>query len=141
VVDIPARYTPESRDLPTDEEIASWIETIIRLRDNAEYYERCSRGARARAQACHPDRLALLSRLLRPRRPRAGRDDMPATLPKLTLPLLKTPLQVRMRVILHRFVGKWTFVFRNGLFHFGPYSDQGCNDAWLRLGLDLVHLA
>ena len=39
--DIPARYTPETRDVPTAGEVAPWVETIIRLWDDAEYYERC----------------------------------------------------------------------------------------------------
>ncbi len=60
--DIPARYTPQTRDVPTAEEVAPWVETIIRLWDDAAYYERCSIAARQRAQAWHPDRLALLYR-------------------------------------------------------------------------------
>jgi glycosyltransferase involved in cell wall biosynthesis len=60
--DIPARYTPESRDLPTAEEVEPWVETIIRLWDDAAEYDQCSRAARERAQAWHPDRLAPLYR-------------------------------------------------------------------------------
>ncbi len=45
--DIPARYTPETREAPTAEEVAPWVETIIRLWDDAEYYEKCSRAARS----------------------------------------------------------------------------------------------
>ncbi len=55
---IPARYTPETRDLPTNEEVEPWVETIIRLWDDAAEYERWSRAARERAQQWHPDRLA-----------------------------------------------------------------------------------
>jgi glycosyltransferase involved in cell wall biosynthesis len=56
--DIPARFTPTTLEFPTDEEVAPWVETIIRLWDDAAYYEQSSRAARARAQAFHPDRLA-----------------------------------------------------------------------------------
>ena len=58
VFDIPARYTPETRDVPTAEEVEPWVETIIRLWDDAAEYERWSRAARERAQQWHPDRLA-----------------------------------------------------------------------------------
>ncbi len=60
--DIPARYTPETRDVPTAEEVAPWVDTIIRLWDDAAEYDRASRAARERAQAWHPDRLAPLYR-------------------------------------------------------------------------------
>ena len=56
--DIPANYTPETRDLPTAEEVEPWVETIIRLWDDAAEYERWSQAARERAQLWHPDRLA-----------------------------------------------------------------------------------
>ena len=52
--DIPARYTSETRDVPKAEEIEPWVETIIRLWDDAAYYEHWSRAARERAQAWHP---------------------------------------------------------------------------------------
>ena len=48
--------------MPTAEEVAPWVETIIRLWDDAAYYDRCSLAARQRAQAWHPDRLAPLYR-------------------------------------------------------------------------------
>ena len=56
--DIPAKYTPETHDLPTAEEVEPWVETIIRLWDDATEYERWSRAARERAQQWHPERLA-----------------------------------------------------------------------------------
>ncbi len=58
VIDIPARYTPETRDVPAAEEVAPWVETVIRLWDDAAEYDRWSRAARERAQRWHPDRLA-----------------------------------------------------------------------------------
>ena len=58
----PRAYTPETRDVPTAEEVAPWVETIIRLWDDAAEYDRWSRAARERAQAWHPDRLAPLYR-------------------------------------------------------------------------------
>jgi hypothetical protein len=60
--DIPAKYTPESREVPMAEEVAPWVETIIRLWDDAAEYERCSRAAREHAQQWHPDRLAPIYR-------------------------------------------------------------------------------
>ena len=56
--DIPARYTPETRDLPSAEEVEPWVETIIRLWDDPLHYARCSQAARTRAQQWRPERLA-----------------------------------------------------------------------------------
>ena len=75
--DIPAHYTPQTRVVPTAEEVAPWVETIIRLWDDAAYYDQCSRAARERAQAWHPDRLAPLyrdffSRIVRQTAPALG---------------------------------------------------------------------
>ena len=60
--DIPARYTPETREVPSAEEVAPWVEAIIRLWDDAAYYDHCSRAARERAEAWRPERLAPLYR-------------------------------------------------------------------------------
>jgi glycosyltransferase involved in cell wall biosynthesis len=60
--DIPARYTPETRDVPTAEEVAPWIEAIVRLWDDAEAYNRATVAARDRAKCWHPERLAPLYR-------------------------------------------------------------------------------
>ncbi len=60
--EIPAKYTSETRDVPTAEEVEPWVETIIRLWDDAAVYERWSRAARERAQQWHPDRLAPIYR-------------------------------------------------------------------------------
>ena len=60
--EIPAKYTPETRDVPTAEEVEPWVETIIRLWDDAAEYERWSQAARDRAQQWHPDRLAPIYR-------------------------------------------------------------------------------
>jgi glycosyltransferase involved in cell wall biosynthesis len=56
--EIPAKYTPETREVPPAEEVEPWVETIIRLWDDPAAYERCSRAACERAQQWHPDRLA-----------------------------------------------------------------------------------
>ena len=47
LLDIPAKYTPETRAMPGAEEVEPWAETIIRLWDDPTEYERCSRAARA----------------------------------------------------------------------------------------------
>jgi glycosyltransferase involved in cell wall biosynthesis len=55
--DIPERYTPESRLVPRPEEVAPWVETVIRLWDDAAFYEQESRGSVAAAEAWRPERL------------------------------------------------------------------------------------
>jgi glycosyltransferase involved in cell wall biosynthesis len=57
VFDIPARYTPQSRLVPTAEEVAPWVETVIRLWDDAAFYERERRRCLAAAEAWRPERL------------------------------------------------------------------------------------
>ena len=56
--DIPARYTPETREVPTVEEVEPWVETIVRLWDDAAECERWSHAARERAGRWRPERLA-----------------------------------------------------------------------------------
>ncbi len=55
--DIPDRYTPQTRDVPTATEVAPWVEAIIRLWDDAAFYEAECRRARAAAVAWRPERL------------------------------------------------------------------------------------
>jgi glycosyltransferase involved in cell wall biosynthesis len=56
--DIPACYRPETRIVPTAAEVEPWVETIIRLWDDAAYYERWSDAARVHAERWRPERLA-----------------------------------------------------------------------------------
>jgi glycosyltransferase involved in cell wall biosynthesis len=58
VFNVPARYTPESRIVPTAEEARPWVETIIRLWDGAAFYEKERQRCLAAAQAWRPERLA-----------------------------------------------------------------------------------
>ncbi|MBA3316090.1 MAG: glycosyltransferase [Planctomycetaceae bacterium] len=60
--EIPARYTPQTRDIPTAEEVEPWIETIIRLWDDPQEYAAACDRARNHAQRWHPDRLAPIYR-------------------------------------------------------------------------------
>jgi glycosyltransferase involved in cell wall biosynthesis len=60
--DVPVCYTPESRTSPTAEEVEPWVETIVRLWDDAAWYDRWSHAARERARLWHPDRLAPIYR-------------------------------------------------------------------------------
>ncbi len=60
--DIPAKYTPGSREIPSAEEVEPWVQTIIRLWDDAAQYEGCSRAAQERAKRWRPDRLAPIYR-------------------------------------------------------------------------------
>jgi glycosyltransferase involved in cell wall biosynthesis len=55
--DIPARYTPRTRTVPTAEEVSPWVETIIRLWDDATLYDRASLSARIHAEQWRPERL------------------------------------------------------------------------------------
>ena len=59
---IPAKYTPDTRDVPTAEDVEPRVETIVRLWDDAAAYERWSQAARERARHWHPDRLAPIYR-------------------------------------------------------------------------------
>jgi glycosyltransferase involved in cell wall biosynthesis len=58
--DIPGHYTPESRLVPTTEEVAPWVDTVIRLWDDAEAYEAERRRCRTAAEAWRPERLGPL---------------------------------------------------------------------------------
>jgi hypothetical protein len=53
--DVPAEYTAKSRKVPTAEEVAPWIQTIIRLWDDQPYYEAESARALAASRRFHPD--------------------------------------------------------------------------------------
>ena len=55
---IPARYTPKTRDLPTAEEVAPWVETIIRVWDDPAEYERRRSAALARSRRWTAESLA-----------------------------------------------------------------------------------
>jgi glycosyltransferase involved in cell wall biosynthesis len=55
--DVPARYTSELRLVPTAEEIAPWVDTIIRLWDDEKFYEQERRRCLAAAEAWRPERL------------------------------------------------------------------------------------
>jgi len=57
VFDVSDRYMPESRVVPSPEEVRPWIETIVRLWDDPNYYDAASRRCRERAQAWRPERL------------------------------------------------------------------------------------
>ena len=55
--DIPARYTTETRAIPTEAEVAPWVEAIIRLWDDPSWYAQWSQAARDRGRLSHPDHL------------------------------------------------------------------------------------
>jgi glycosyltransferase involved in cell wall biosynthesis/GT2 family glycosyltransferase len=58
--DIPDQYTPETRLVPATDEVEPWIETIIRLWDDASFYEQASRAAKQEALRWHPDRIVAI---------------------------------------------------------------------------------
>ena len=55
--DVPDRYTPETRLIPTADEVASWVETLIRLWDNPAFYATHQTRCRAAALEWRPERL------------------------------------------------------------------------------------
>jgi hypothetical protein len=55
--DIPQRYTPQTRLVPTAEVVGPWIDTILRLWDDAAFYEQERRRCLAAAEAWKPERL------------------------------------------------------------------------------------
>jgi glycosyltransferase involved in cell wall biosynthesis len=54
---LPERLTPESRILPTAEEVEPWVEAIIHLWDDPAWYQEQSNRARNQAERWRPDRL------------------------------------------------------------------------------------
>ncbi len=62
LLDIPAKYTPESRELPSAEEVAPWIETIIRLWDDDAFYAAAVDRAQQHAERWRPEVLGPIYR-------------------------------------------------------------------------------
>jgi glycosyltransferase involved in cell wall biosynthesis len=60
--DIPECYTPETRLVPTPQEVEPWVDTTIRLWDDKEFYAQATERARERAECWKPERLAPLYR-------------------------------------------------------------------------------
>jgi glycosyltransferase involved in cell wall biosynthesis len=57
LLEIPDRYTAETRIPPTVEEVEPWVETILRLWDDREHYEHWSRKASNRSRLWQPEQL------------------------------------------------------------------------------------
>jgi glycosyltransferase involved in cell wall biosynthesis len=57
MIEIPVGYTPETRELPTAEEVEPWIKAIVRLWDDRPEYERWRQAALARAGMWSAERL------------------------------------------------------------------------------------
>jgi len=58
LLDIHDRYTPNTRRVPTAEEVAPWVDAVIRLWDDPALYAEERRRCLAAAEAWRPDRLA-----------------------------------------------------------------------------------
>ena len=56
--EIPDRYTPETVDVTTAEEVEPWVEAVIQLWDEPTFYDRWSRAARERSQLWQPQNVA-----------------------------------------------------------------------------------
>ena len=54
---IPDRYTPETTDVPSADEVEPWVDAVVRLWDDTGFYRRQSQIAAMHAQQWHPDRL------------------------------------------------------------------------------------
>jgi glycosyltransferase involved in cell wall biosynthesis len=57
VFDVPARYTPATRAVPSAEEVGHWLETIERLWDDTVSYGAASEKGRLAATKWQPERL------------------------------------------------------------------------------------
>src|SRR5262249_27173416 len=55
--DIPAQYTPQTRLVPAADEVAPWIDSILRLWDDEAYYQQERGRCQAAAEAWRPERL------------------------------------------------------------------------------------
>ncbi|MGC8641926.1 MAG: glycosyltransferase family 4 protein, partial [Isosphaeraceae bacterium] len=71
VLPLPDRLTPATRFLPTPEEIAPWVEAVIRLWDDQRYYDEHRRLAAAESHRWAPE-------VLEPRYARLFNDVRPA---------------------------------------------------------------
>jgi glycosyltransferase involved in cell wall biosynthesis len=60
VLDIPAKYTEFTSDVPTADEVEPWVETIIRLWDDDRFYAAARERAFARAKYWRPENIAPL---------------------------------------------------------------------------------
>ena len=56
--DVPDQYTPDSREVPSAAEVAPWIETIIRLWDDEDFYQQECARCLAAAEKWRPEKLA-----------------------------------------------------------------------------------
>ena len=70
VLPLPERLTPATRTVPTAEEVAPWVEAVIRLRDDPAFADEHGRRALAESRRWEPD-------VLRPRYERFF-DDLPS---------------------------------------------------------------
>jgi glycosyltransferase involved in cell wall biosynthesis len=56
--DVPDKYTPESRSVPSAAEVAPWVQTIIRLWDDEDFYKQQCALCVAAAEKWRPEKLA-----------------------------------------------------------------------------------
>ena len=54
VLPLPVRLTPYSRELPTTEEVTPWVEAVIRLWDDTDWYTELRRRALAESRRWEP---------------------------------------------------------------------------------------
>lgn len=57
LIDLPDWITPETRRLPSDDEVAAWVNVIVRLWDDEDEYRRVAEQARRRSALWAADRM------------------------------------------------------------------------------------
>ena len=55
LLDIPRKYQPDTREIPSEAELAPWIETILRLWDDLSFYVAACLRARGEAEKWRPE--------------------------------------------------------------------------------------
>ncbi len=58
VLDVPAKYTPLTREVPSAAEVEPWVEMTIRLWDDKRFYAAARQAAFRQAERWRPERIA-----------------------------------------------------------------------------------
>jgi hypothetical protein len=91
LLNIPPQYTPETRLVPTAEEVEPWVSTIVRLWDDAREYQRWSEAARERSRLWQPEHLGPIYReFFSSLRPQSGPPLAPKDAGQQAFPPLST---------------------------------------------------
>jgi hypothetical protein len=58
-LEISSQYTPDTRTAPTPQEVEIWVNNIIHLWDDANFYHELSLKGRQRTEIWNPNRVAV----------------------------------------------------------------------------------